>query len=89
LRIPLMSMGSMLGLMELGHKLATSRPLYEKPSDFDEATFQHVRTNFRHLVHYFNELADLTGQDRLQVESSPPPAIATSIVAIESENNRL
>jgi len=90
LRIQLMSMGSMLGLMELGHELARVRPLYEAPSDFDEETFQHVRRNFQHLVHYFNELADLTGQDRLQIESSPPPKIVTSIVtSIESENNRL
>jgi hypothetical protein len=64
--------------------------LHEAPSDFDEAAFQHVRRNFQRLVHYFNELADLTGQDRLQVESNPPPATVTSIVAsIESENNRL
>src|ERR1700730_2514120 len=90
LRIPLMSMGSMLGIMELGNKLATVRPLYDKPSDFDETAFRHVRKNFQRLVHYYNELADLTGQDRLQVESSPPPAIVMSIVAsIESENNRL
>lgn len=90
LRSPLMSMGSMLGLMELGHELARVRPLHEAPSDFDEAAFQHVRNNFQRLVHYFNELADLTRQDRLQVESNPSPATVTSIVAsIESENNRL
>jgi PAS domain S-box-containing protein len=89
LRIPLMAITSMLGLMELGHSLAEVRPLPEKPSEFDETTFQHVRRNVLRLVHHFNELADLAGQDRLQVESSPPPAIATSIVAIESENNRL
>jgi PAS domain S-box-containing protein len=90
LRIPLMAITSMLGLMELGHKLAEVRPLHEKPSEFDETAFQHVRRNILRLVDYFNELADLTGQDCLQVESSPPTAIATSIVAsIESENNRL
>ena len=90
LRIPLMSMGSMLGTMELKNKLATVRPLYDKPSVFDERAFRHVLKNFQRLVHYYNELADLTGQERLQVESSPPPAIMTSIVAsIESENNRL
>jgi PAS domain S-box-containing protein len=90
LRIQLMSMGSMLGLMELGHELARVRPLHEAPSDFDEPAFQHVRRNFQRLVHYFNELADLTRQDRLQVESNPPPATVTSIVAsIEAENNRL
>jgi PAS domain S-box-containing protein len=90
LRGPLMSMGSMLSLMELGHNLATVQPLYERPSGFDEIAFQHVRGNFQQLVHYFNELADLTRQNRLQVESNPPPAVVTSIVAsIESENNRL
>ena len=81
LRSSLMSMGSMLGLMELGHELARVRPLHEAASHFDEAAFQHVRKNFQRLVHYFNELADLTGQNRLQVKSSPPPAIAPSIVA--------
>ena len=90
LRIPLMSITSMLGLIELGHTLAEVRPLHEKPSEFDETAFQHVRRNILRLVHYFNELADFTGQDRLQVEGNPPPGIATSIVAsIESENNRL
>jgi PAS domain S-box-containing protein len=90
LRIPLLSMGSMLGLMELGHELARVRPLHEAPSDFDEAAFQHVRKNFHCLVHYFNELADLTGQNCLQVRRSPAPVIMPSIVAsIESENNRL
>ena len=90
LRSPLMSMGSMLGLMELGHELARVRPLHEAPSDFDEEAFQHVRKNFQRIVHYFNELADLTGQNRLRVKSNAPPAIVPSIVAsIESENNRL
>ena len=90
LRSPLMSMGSMLGLLALGQGLARVRPLHEAPSDFDEIAFQHVRRNFERIVHYFNELADLTGQDRLRVKSSPPEAIAMSIVAsIESENNRL
>jgi hypothetical protein len=88
LRVALMSMGSLLGLMELGHKLATVRPLYDKLSVFDETALRNVRKNFQRLVDYFNELADLTGQDHLRVESTPPPA--TSIVAsIESENNRL
>lgn len=90
LRGPLMSMGSMLGLMELGHELARVRPLHEAPSDFDEASFQHVGTNFQRIVHHFNELADLTGQDRLLVKSNPPPVMVSSIVAsIEAENNRL
>ena len=88
LRVALMSMGSMLGMMELGRKLATVRPLYEKPSVFDETAFRNVRKNFQRLVYFFDELADLTGQDHLRVPSNPPSA--TSIVAsIESENNRL
>jgi PAS domain S-box-containing protein len=89
LRTPLMAITSMLGLMELGHNLTEVRPLHEKPSEFDGTAFEHVRRNILCLVHSFNELADLAAQDRLQVESSPPPATATSIVAIESENNRL
>ena len=90
LRSPLVSLGSMLGLMEMGHELARVRPLHEAPSDFDEAAFQHVRKSFQRVAHYFNELADLTGQDRLRVKSNAPPALVPSIVAsIESENNRL
>ena len=88
LRVALMSMGSMLGMMELGSKLATVRPLYEKPSLFNETAFRNVQKNFQRLVYFFNELADLAGQDHLRVQPNPPPA--TSIVAsIESENNRL
>ena len=71
LRTPLMAMASMLGLMELGHNLASARPLYEEPSDFDETAFRHLRENFQRLVHFFNELADLTGQSPFQLESSP------------------
>ena len=90
LRGPMMSMGSMLGLMELGHELARVRPLHEAPSDIDEAAFQHVRTNFRRIVHYFNELADLTSQDRLRITSNPLAAMVPRVVAaIEAENNRL
>jgi len=90
LRITLSAVASMLGLIELGHKLTKVRPPPEKPSEFDAVAFQHIRRNFQRLVDYFNELASLTGQDLLQVENSPPPAIVTSIVAsIESENNRL
>ena len=70
LRTPLMAITSMLGLMELEHKLASVRPLYEEPSDFDETAFRLVRQNFQRLVHFFNELADLTGQSPLQLESS-------------------
>src|SRR4029077_1132638 len=56
LRTPLMSMGSMLGLMELGHKLETVATLYEKLSNYDETAFLHVRRNFQRLVHFFSEL---------------------------------
>jgi len=70
LRTPLMAMASMLDLMELGQKLASVRSLYEEPSDFDETAFRHLRENFQRLVHFFNELADLTGQSPLQLESS-------------------
>jgi len=83
LRIPLMSMGSMLGLMELGHNLADVRPLYEQPSDFDEAAFRHVKQNFQRLVNSFNELADVIGQSPLQLEGSSSlgtePSVATFI----------
>jgi PAS domain S-box-containing protein len=93
LRAPLMSMGSMLGLMELGHKLASVRPLYEEPSDFEVTAFRHLRTNYQHLVRFFNELADLTWQVPLQLpvqlESGPPP-IQTSLAAfINPLNNSL
>ncbi len=79
LRTPLMAMASMLGLMELGHNLADVRPLYEQPSDFDEAAFRHVRQNFERLVNFFNELADLTGQSPLQLEASPPLGTDTGV----------
>ena len=89
LRIPLMSMGSMLGLMELEHKLASVRPLYETPSDFDEAAFRHVRKNFQRLVQFFNELSDLTGQAPLRIESGPPSGKKTAaVVSINSANGQ-
>ncbi len=88
LRIPLMSMGSMLGLMELGHNLADVRPLYEQPSDFDETAFRHVRKNFERLVHFFNELADLTGQSPLQLEASPPLGTEPSVAAFINHDCR-
>lgn len=85
LRGPLVSMGSMLGLMELGHELARVRPLHEAPSDFDEAAFQHVRKNFHRLVHVFNELSDLTGQGPLRIENSAPLGEKTAaVVSINS-----
>src|SRR4029077_3632479 len=87
LRVPLMAMASMLGLMELGHKLAGVRSLYEEPSDFDEAAFRHVRQNFQRLVHFFNELADLTRQSPLRVEGSPPPGTETSVATSMNSTN--
>jgi hypothetical protein len=90
LRVPLMAMASMLGLMELGHKLACVRSLYEEPSDFDEAAFRHLQQNFQRLVHFFNELADLTGQSPLRLESSPSPGTKTSVAtSINSTNPKL
>jgi hypothetical protein len=81
LRTPLMTITSMLGLMESGHKLASVRPLYEQPSEFDETAFQQIQMNFLRVVHFFNELAARTGQSPLQLESSPPPATETSLAA--------
>ena len=90
LRLPLSSMASMLGLMELGHRLASVRPLYEQPSDFDEAAFQHVRRNFQQLVHFFNELSDLTRQGPLQVENNRPSDAKIGMAAsINSANGKL
>jgi PAS domain S-box-containing protein len=86
LRTPLMAIVSMLGLIELGHKVAGVRPL---PSEFDEAAFQHVRRNFQRLVHFFDELAALTGQGPLQLENNPPSGAETSVVAsINSANGK-
>ena len=83
LRTPLMAMASMLDLMELGHNLADVRPLYEQPSDFDEAAFRHVRQNFQRLVNSFNELAHVIGQSPLQLGGSSSlgtePSVATFI----------
>jgi PAS domain S-box-containing protein len=87
LRTPLTAMASMLGLMELGHKLASVRPLHEQPSEFDEAAFQHVRRNFQRLVHFFNELSDLTGQGPLQVKSNQPSGAKTGLAAPTDSTN--
>ena len=67
LREPMSSMASMLDLMELANHLALVRPLNQMPSEFDESAFKHLRRNFEHLVGFFNELADLTGETRLNV----------------------
>jgi hypothetical protein len=88
LRTPLMAMASMLDLMELGQKLASVRSLYEEPSDFDETAFRHLRENFQRLVHFFNELADLTGQGPLQLESSPRLGTETSVATFINDDWR-
>ena len=89
LRIPLMSMGSMLGLMELGHELSRVRPLHEAPSDFDEAAFRHVRKNFQRLVQFFNELSELTGQGPLRIQSRPPSGEkSAAVISINSANGQ-
>jgi hypothetical protein len=89
LRIPLMSMGSMLGLMKLGHELSRVRPLHEAPSDFDETAFRHIRKNFQRLVQYFNELSDFTGQGPLRIESSAPSGKKSdAVVSINSANGQ-
>lgn len=87
LRAPLSAMASMLGLMESKHKGASARPLYETPSEFDEAAFQHVQSNFQGLVRFFNKLSDLTGQSPLQFESSLPPVTETSAAASINSTN--
>jgi hypothetical protein len=90
LRVPLMSMGSMLGLIELEQKLASVRPLHETPSDFEETAFRHVRKNFQRLVRFFNELSDVTGQSPLQLESSPPfEEKSDAVIPITSGNGQV
>jgi PAS domain S-box-containing protein len=73
LRAPLTAIASMLGLVELGHKLAEVRSLQEKPSEFDEAAYQHILRNCQSLVNYFNKTAALSGQAPLQAATIPPP----------------
>ena len=75
LRAPLGSIASMLGLMELSHKLAIVRPLHDTPSEFDEAAFKHVRKHFQSLVGLFNELSDVTGEAPLKIEGNQPGAL--------------
>src|ERR1044071_2415550 len=45
LRSPLAAIASMLGLVELGHKITELRSLQRKPSEFDEAAYQHILRN--------------------------------------------
>ena len=68
LRGPLAAIASMLGLMELSHRLALVRPLHDTPSEFDEAAFKHVRRNFQTLVGCFNELSEVSGEAPLKIE---------------------
>jgi PAS domain S-box-containing protein len=68
LRTPLSAIVSMLGLMEISHKLSIVRPLHDTPSEFDEIAFKHVRRNFQSLVGLFNELSELTGEAPLKIE---------------------
>ncbi len=73
LRAPISAIALMLGLMEMGHKLAPVRPLHERPSDFDEAAFQYVRRNFHCLIDFYNELSALTGEGPLRIERGQHP----------------
>ena len=73
LRAPLTAIASMLGLVELGHKLTEVRSLQEKPSEFDEAAYQNILRNCQSLIRYFNEIAALSGQAPLQAATIPPP----------------
>ena len=81
LRGPLMAVTSMLGLLELAHKLAPVRPLHERPSEFDEVAFAHIRRNFQRLLHYFDELADLAGESHLQAIENSPLTPTSAVVA--------
>lgn len=74
LRAPVSAIASMLGLMELGHRLMSVRPPQEKLSDFDLAALQHIRRNFQRVVKFYNELSDLTGQDPLKLDILEPAA---------------
>lgn len=70
LRRPLGEIASMLGLMEISHKLAIVRPLHDTPSEFDEIAFRHVRRNLQCLVGLFNELSQVTGEAPLKIDRS-------------------
>ena len=87
LRAPLSAMASMLDLMELGHELAKVRPLHETPGEFDEVALQHVSTNFQRIIHFFNELSDLTGQGPLQAKSNQPSGAKTALAAPTDSTN--
>ena len=75
LRAPLGAIASMLGLMELSHKLARVRPLHDTPSEFDEAAFKHLRKHFQSLVGLFNELSEVTGELPLKIDRNDPGAL--------------
>jgi PAS domain S-box-containing protein len=78
LRTPLSAIASMLGLIELGHKLTEVRRLSEKPSEFDEAAFQHILRNFQNLLHYFNDVAARIGEGPIEAATLPPPLHGTA-----------
>jgi PAS domain S-box-containing protein len=88
LRTPLTAIASMLGLMELGHKLVNVLPSHYK-SHFDEAALRDVRRNFQRLVHFFNELSDLTGQGPLRLDSPPPDVKPSAGTSINSAGDKL
>jgi PAS domain S-box-containing protein len=77
LRSPLATMAAMLRLMELAHKP-------EDRSDFEGAALQHVRRNFQRLVRFFNELADLTRQIPLQLESNERSGDNTGVASLST-----
>jgi PAS domain S-box-containing protein len=87
LRTPLTAIASMLGLVELGHKLADVRSLQERPSEFDEAAYQHVLRNCQRLVHYFNEIAALSGQAPVEAATIPPPIQPGSVASPNGSAN--
>ena len=88
LRAPLTAIASMLGLVELGHKLTKVRSLQEKPSEFDEAAYQHILRNCQALVRFFNEIAALSGQAPLQAATIPPPVQPGSVGSPNDSTNK-
>jgi PAS domain S-box-containing protein len=71
LRNPITAIASMLGLVELEHKLVEMRTPGDTSMGFDEAALHHIRRNFQRIVHFFNELCGLTGQGPLRLEMGP------------------
>jgi len=88
LRSPLAAIASMLGLVELGHKITELRSLQRKPSEFDEAAYQHILRNCQRLVRYFNEIAALSGQAPLQPATIPPPVQPGTVASPNESTNK-